>query len=357
LPASENLKLDFYESGRGDTIVITFPGGGLGIVDAHPSPTECRPEILRLAAGKVVHFVCLTHPHADHGRDLIPVLEGHDRVEEFWHTNADIVPFIYRLREVPNWPSEVREFARQMSGGFANFLIDLYGAVVERSIPIHVVCAGQEARFYDGVEVHAIGPEESIQQQFLKYWIDKAGDPAAERPDPNLLSAILVLRWGKSVVVLGADALRSNWRAAVRRYQHLKLPKALVLKVPHHGALNSLDVRRHSPDKGYLDICFHSETGRCCSILFAGDVSHPNERVYERLRGRTEVYCLSNGLNGRVKAVDLGIELEGARPVGDVAPCQPAISVALDATGNLQILNGVSCSKCPSRPDASDDFS
>jgi hypothetical protein len=302
----------------------------------------------------MVHFVCLTHPHADHGRDLIPVLESHNRVEEFWHTNADIVPFIYRLREVPNWPSEVREFARQMSGGFANFLIDLYGAVVERNIPIHVVCAGQEARIYDGVEVHAIGPEEAIQQEFLRYWIDKAGDPAAARPDPNLLSAILVLRWGESVVLLGADALRANWRAAVRRYQRLKLRKALVLKVPHHGALNSLDVRTHSSEKGYLDICFHSEAARCSSILFAGDVSHPNERVYERLRARTEVYCLANGRNSPVAAVDLGIELEGARPVGDVMPCQPVVSVVLDVAGNLRIVTGVDCSNCPRRSDASD---
>src|SRR5207253_776290 len=146
---------------------------------------------------------------------------------------------------------------------------------------------GQEPRVYDGVEVFAIGPEQAIQQRFVNYWLAKAGDPTAQRPDPNLLSAILILRWGISVVVLGADALRQNWRTAVRRYQHLKIPKALVLKVPHHGALNSLDVRRHSPEKGYLDICLHSEEQRCCSILFAGDVDHPNERVYERLLGRT----------------------------------------------------------------------
>ena len=353
MPASGSLKLDFYESGRGDTIVVTFPSGGIGIVDAHPSPTGCRPEILQIVRGKIIHFVCLTHPHADHGRDLIPVLESHDRVEEFWHTNSDILPFIYRLREVPSWSSEVREFALQMSGGFANFLIDLYGAIVERSILIHVIRAGQEPRIYDGVEVFAISPEEAIQQQFLKYWLEKAEDPTVERPDPNLLSAILILRWGASVVVLGADAVRPNWRTAVRRYQHLKIPKALVLKVPPHGALNSLDVRRHSSEKGYLDICFHSEAQRCCSILFAGDVSHPNERVYERLLGRTEVHCLSNGLIGRVKAIDLGIELEGARPVGDVIPCQPVVSVALDVSGNLRIVTGTNCSNCPRHPAAS----
>jgi hypothetical protein len=29
------LKIDFYESGIGDTTVITFPDGGVGVVDAN----------------------------------------------------------------------------------------------------------------------------------------------------------------------------------------------------------------------------------------------------------------------------------------------------------------------------------
>ena len=109
----------------------------------------------------------------------------------------------------------------------------------------------------------------------------------------------------------GADALRVNWLTAVQRYQRLGLPKALVLKVPQHGALNSLDVRSQSPEKDYLDICIHSDAQRCCSILFAGDVDHPDARVYERLQRRTDAHCLANGLKPTFTAPDLGIELEG----------------------------------------------
>jgi len=320
----------------------------LGVIDAHPSPTASRADILDLVSGKVVHFVCLSHPHADHGRDLVPVLERHGEINEFWHTNADILPFIYRLREVPNWSSEIREFARKMSGGFANFLIDLYGAVVERGIPIHVVCAGQAPRVYDGVEVHSIGPEEAVQQEFLQYWLDKAEDPSLERPDPNLLSAILALRWGDSVILLGADALRRNWRSAVPRYQKLKLPKAILFKVAHHGALNSLDVRRQSAEKNYLDICFYSKEERCRSVLFAGDIRHPSKKVYERLQDRTTVFCLNNGLNApTVGAIDFEIELDGARPVTKVPPCQPVVSFELDATGTVRSTTGFSCDGCP----------
>ena len=39
------LKVDFYESGQGETIILEFPDGGLGLVDAHPSRSRARPEI------------------------------------------------------------------------------------------------------------------------------------------------------------------------------------------------------------------------------------------------------------------------------------------------------------------------
>lgn len=345
MAASGKLRIDFYESGIGDTIIVTFPGGGVGVIDAHPSPSSSRPHILQLVADKLVHFVCLTHPHADHGRDLVPLIERHPNISEFWHTNSQIQAFIYRLLEVPSWPSEVREFAVRMSGDYANFLIDLYGGVVERELPIHDVRASNEPRAYDGVEVHELAPEESISQTVLKYWLDKAGDPTAEPPDPNVLSAILALRYGNSVVLLGADALRINWRNAVPRYRKLQLPKAAILKVPHHGALNALDMKTHSPEPNYLDIC-RTGDAPCHSVLFAGDSRHPNDRLYERLRARTTVHCLINGRRGRGAAIDLHVEIDGAEPVYEVRPCQPNVSFELDDQGAVFVLAGHACDAC-----------
>jgi len=106
------LKIDFYESGDGETILLTFPSGGMGIVDAHPSPTATRPAILDLIRGRTVHFVCLTHPHQDHGVDLIPVLEQHPDVLAFWHTVSDVDVTVFLQQEAmnyPNYPSACRE--------------------------------------------------------------------------------------------------------------------------------------------------------------------------------------------------------------------------------------------------------
>jgi len=297
-----------------------------------------------LLVGKQIHFVCLTHPNADHGKDLVPLLERHPEITEFWHTASDISAFIYRLEEIPNFPSSVREFAREMATGWANFLIDLYGAVAEKDIPIHQVRAGEQPRVYDHVEVHALAPDENIQQEFLSYWLKKAGDPKIQRPDPNSLSAVLALRWGDCVILLGADALRANWRTAIKRYRNLNLPKASILKVPHHGASNSLESST-SKKPSYLDICRHDEN-RCHAVLFAGDAKHPDKKVYDRLRMRTNVHCLINGLRGGKTGRDLGIELDGARPASNPLPCQPVVSFEISADGKVSTVSGSTCDVC-----------
>src|SRR2546423_1120462 len=106
--SSQRLRVEFYESGIGETIVIRFPSGGVGLVDAHPSIHGLRPEIQDIITGRKLHFVCLTHPHADHGVDLIKVLQNHPDIGEFWHTIFEIPAFIFGVEQTINFPSAVR---------------------------------------------------------------------------------------------------------------------------------------------------------------------------------------------------------------------------------------------------------
>jgi hypothetical protein len=337
------LKVDFYESGIGDTIVITFPSGGLGLVDAHPSPHDNRPDILRIVAGKRLHFVCLTHPHADHGIDLVPVLNQHPAIESFWHTTSDVRAFIYRVQETQNFPSAVREFASRLNQDWANFLLDLFGAVAKRQIPRHLLRSNVEPSVIDGVEVHCLSPEEQVQNRFFAAYANKLGDPKAKVPDTNLLSAVLALRFGQSVVLLGADALKENWDSTVKRFHKRLLPKARVIKIPHHGARNSFNLQRHATT--YLDIC--SRNPKAKSVLFAGDAKHPDGDVYAKLRERTEVFCLSNGRKPNTANFNpLRLQMPGARAVYSAPICNVIISFELDADANVTVLSGVGCDGC-----------
>ena len=342
------LRVDFYESGNGETIIITFPNGGLGIVDAHPSSQTNRPNIAALVAGKKIHFVCLSHPHADHGIDLIPVLETHPNIEEFWHSTSDVVGFIFCITETNNYnyPSAVAQFAHEFRKGWAEFLVRLYGAVAERNIEDRQLHSNVKAILIDGVEIHVLSPEESIKNKFNKAFRDRAAHKIKNLPDPNLLSTVLALKYGQSVVLLGSDALKENWASTTVRYRQNSLPKALVLKVPHHGSSNAIILHPKASESNYLNLV--SRTPRAKAVLFAGDAKHPGAGVYQKLRANTDVMCLSNGLVGKTAVPNpLGIGIPGARAVTAARICNPLISFELDENGNVNTLAGVNCDACP----------
>ncbi|MBI2925926.1 MAG: hypothetical protein HYY24_09505 [Verrucomicrobia bacterium] len=337
------LRVDFYESGVGDTIIVTFPSGGVGIVDAHPSQHSQRPDIPQLVAGRTLHFVCLTHPHADHGVDLIPVLEQHPQVAEFWSTLFELPAFIFGVEQTVNFPSPVRQFAARMNQDCGEFLVDLFGAVICRKIPRRLLRSDLHTQVIDGVEIHCLAPDESVQNGFFDAYMRKLTSPHVEVPDPNSISAILALKFGQGVALLGGDALRRNWESAAKHFRKRTLPKARVLKVPHHGARNSFNLQRDAVT--YLDTCSHSPKAK--AVLFAGDARHPDRDVYARLRDRTEVFCLSNGRRPSTTDTNpLRLQIPGAR-VAQAAPvCNPVVSFELDEEGNVTVLAGLSCERC-----------
>jgi hypothetical protein len=341
------LTIDFFESGVGETIRITFPDGGIGIVDAHPSQTGKRPPIDQLVVGRKVHFVCLTHPHADHGIDLIPILRDHPDIDSFWHTLSAVDVFVFaEAGQVPNYRSPIREAVAEFQGRWGRFLTQIYGHAGKRELPHHNLRADLESTEIAGVRIHFLGPEESEQNRFTSAYREIARGQRKGFPDPNALSAILALEYGGTVVLLGADGLKKNWEAAIRKYRRLGLSEAAILKVPHHGAPNAFEFSkgRHS----YLDICKPDTI----AVLFAGDVNHPEQRVDERLRAKTNLACLANGLHSsRIPSNPLGISLPGAIAVAQpVTPCQDQISLEIESNGSVTHSVGHTCGSCRFSP-------
>ncbi len=339
--SSAKLKIDFYESADGETIILEFPDGGLGVVDAHPSAQNSRPPILHLVADRKIHFVCLTHPHADHGVDLIPILQRHKPIAEFWQTSPSVSSFVYHCAtERPNYPSPVRRFVNQLADGWAEFLLDLYSSLGD--IPVKQLHSRVQPETIAGVRIWFLGPEEQVANKFAETYKTRASGSFKALPTPNLLSAILGIEYGGTFVILGADALKRNWSDAIKAHARNRLPRALVLKVPHHGAANALELKKGS--KNYLDLC--TKDG-ALSVLFAGDSKHPHPRVFQELRMNTRLLCLSNGLKGAHGAANpLQLRIPGARAVQASYMCQPQITVEVSASGTMSVTRGASCSVC-----------
>ena len=336
------LKFDFFESAKGETIILEFPDGGVGIVDAHPSAEQTRPSILELVGKRTVHFVCLTHPHADHGIDLIPILQNHKAVGEFWHTNSDISTFVYHcLTERPNYPSPVRDFVNRLADGWADFLLDLYSSI--RELPERKLHSNVQPIEIAGVRIWILGPEEQQAKQFVETYLQRASGVGKVLPSPNLLSAILGIEYGGCLVLLGSDALKPGWNDAFKVHKAKDLPRAVMLKIPHHGAGNALALEKGR--KNYLDLCLKNP--RPIGILFAGDSKHPNTKVFQELRDKTHLLCLSNGRKGAYGPVNpLNINMPGARAARRAHICQPQITVELSSDGALAIARGMDCDAC-----------
>jgi hypothetical protein len=312
----------------------------VGVVDAHPSKQSLRPTILDLLSGKRLHFVCLTHPHADHGVDLIPVLTTHPNIEAFWHTIFDIPAFIYGVEQTANFPSPVRNFASKMNQDWGEFLVDILAAVVIKKIQRHHLRSDLLPQIIDGVEVHCLSPNESIQNEFSNAYLKKLKNAQIKVPDPNFLSAVLALRFEGNVILLGADALKKNWEGAIDQYHKRSLPKAAVIKVPHHGARNAMDLQ--SRTKTYLDICQHQPKAK--AVIFAGDAKHPDPSVFDKLKAKTTPICLSNGRKLSQRTVNpLKLLLPGATAVYPAPVCNPIVSFELSKTGEINVIAGVSC--------------
>ena len=326
------LKLDFYESGVGETTVITFPDGSAGVVDAHPSPSGSRPDIRDLLAGRHVLFLCLTHPHADHGRDLIPLMEATPPPDAFLHTVSQVDQFFYGLGETPNYPSRYREIVREMQTKWATFMIDLFFTAADRNVPVRQLRSELREWTIGDVEVRVLSPTEQTQNAFTEALQERIRDPKVPSPDVNTLSAILALRYGASVVLLGGDALRRNWTKAAKEYRRAGLPKAVVLKVPHHGAKNAFLVNPSRHQANYLDLC--SRTPKVRAVLFPGDSKHPHPTVGSHLNRKAELHVVSPGATGPHNP--LHINIPGAVASAPAAG-KPVVSMAVDDAGNVTV--------------------
>ena len=342
------LKIDFYESGKGETIVIGFPDGGIGIVDAHPSPKGLRPKIEDIVQGRSIHFLCLTHPHSDHGLDLPGAMTASVQTKRFWHTVTDIQVLLYAVTEEQQFfPNRNTPLLTNLRTKWANFLIDLYSMVDARTaIDPAFTCklnAERKSEEIAGVKIHFFGPLESSQNKFTLAYKALIKSTHRVKPDENSLSAILGIEYGGRMIILGADALAENWKEVVERCRKEGLPKATILKVPHHGASNALG---HPAAKNYTDLCLPG--GGTIGVLFGGDSNHPNEKVFDKLKSKMTLQCLANGRKppGQANSNPLNLKIPGAYALASAPACNPHLSFQIDATGQIQQVAGNTCAFC-----------
>ena len=207
---AQTLELTVIDVGQGDAILIEFPPGSTGnrktmLIDGGPSLTTSNA-VMQLLGSKSIttlDFVVLTHPHVDHYKGLIPVLESNTiTVKEFW------------------WSEEARGGTRDPS--------------LSPNSPWHRVANGMN----NAGEIVLVTQGMKRSSQKAKIEIFNAGGEypdTSNGEDINNDSIVMMLSYRGVKVLLTGDIEFAEGEDLADDYSSRKL-NCDVIKIPHHGS-------------------------------------------------------------------------------------------------------------------------
>ena len=186
------LTVRLFDVGQGDAVLITSPSGRQIIVDGGPDNTLLHKLGPSMPVwDREIELLVVTHPHADHFVGLIELLRRY-RVAQVMLPSQDA--------DTPEYQAFVRELRRQ-------------------AVPVLAARRPFRQQLEPGMELRLLYAPETPQQ------------------NPNDASLVLQLAFGDFGVLLTGD-LEAEAQA--------QLPQpflpSVVLKVPHHGSRDALNV-------------------------------------------------------------------------------------------------------------------
>lgn len=342
-----SLTLDFYESSKGETTVITFPDNGIGIIDAYPSKEKSRDDILKIIHGKSIHFICLTHPHEDHASDLVSVLKA-AKPSEFWHTMVHDHDYYSNERTYIKFQHPDGEKYIEREKKAIQPLIELNTLVKKQKIEKINISSSTKSRKIAGVKIIFLAPSSKTVSDYTNKFDDQI-EKQQGMINQNMLSSVIAFEYQGIIFLHGGDAEKSEWIKVYNTYKEdEKLSDAKILKVPHHGAWNAIFNRKDSEKcskKNYIKLIEQN-----AYLIIFGNSNHPDIKVFKRLYNKSSnFYCLQNQFkkdSGNPLNLSLGINspMKNISQSGNII-CNHHVSLTIGDDGNIVINKGYSCNK------------
>lgn len=333
------FKVDFYESGKGETTILTFPDESIGVLDAYPSDKQSRPDITSLVSNKKIRFICMSHPHDDHVNDLSAIFDS-NHPEQFWHTIQATDRFFYGLPEYDTFNSPLKDFVERKKREATESLINLFSRAKDKQVSQMIVSSNTKEMCIAGVNIYFLAPDiKTISQWGYKFqgWVS---DERKTMPDFNILSTIIAFQYGENVFVHGGDALTTAWKRAYDVFSSYELKLASLMKIPHHGAKNALFIGNKRPRTSYMRFFIPS-----AHLICFGNATHPDREVWQCLyRKSRNTYFLLNRYRPNTSRNPLNIP--GGRSIdGDDLICNSHVHAEWAYTGPISI-SGANCQTC-----------
>lgn len=280
------LEIHFLNAGtgEGESIVLRLPDGKYGVVDcfARSSNDPTTNPTLQFLLEKDVpelEFLCLTHPHDDHFRGMSHILSAFP-VRWFWHPGAMSGEKLAWLLEYFSVDSELSDDGREKEN--ASELRAIFDAVEEgrRRSKLDPI------RVQTNQELYPIPPDTSAPcrivglapsgSQVARYenalrgcFTDRGAlKETLPHSRHNMISAALLITFGRTRVVLCGDVERPGWDDTIAQCGEGMLDVDAV-KVAHHGSVN-----------GYTDGLWEafSASSRPFAVIFPFERHHLPKR-------------------------------------------------------------------------------
>ncbi len=189
------LRVDFFDVGQGDGILIQLPNQDQIVIDGGPDNTMVKKIGQAVPFyDRTIELMILTHPHADHITGLIETLRRY-QVKKIMMTGV-----VHTTTEYQTWLDEIKK----------------------QEIPIEIIDGNRDLELSDNVVLKILFPDHPlIDEQFENL---------------NNSSIVGKLVYAKTSLLLTGDY--ENEEELVARGVDVR---ADVLKVGHHGSANAND--------------------------------------------------------------------------------------------------------------------
>lgn len=241
--AKGRLRIAVIGGEVGESVVITTPGGEVGVVDCFQGLDDIGNPTLRDAAVAKcdrLRFLAATHPHADHIMGLRAVLDAKSP-REVWipqPLGPRYLTLITRLAldETRGMPRDVAERQRSVIEEWTAFVERVLQDRSNGKLAIQALVAGLP--LYEEEEhefsIHCLSPSFGATIDYSKILHPERKEPSPYSPH-NRISSVLLVRYGSWLGVLGADAEIRTWQDIVETKSDA-VAGANWIKVAHHGS-------------------------------------------------------------------------------------------------------------------------
>jgi beta-lactamase superfamily II metal-dependent hydrolase len=255
--------------GIGESIILELPNGKWGVVDCYArfiqnETTNQTLNFLKQRNVQALEFLCLSHPHEDHFRGITHLLKAYDgKLKEFylfpawnWKIVKNILAHLRTIAEKSKEPVNLDSAIQREGVDELDSMFQIIGRL-QRYGNLRIRLTEDFKPLYNDVvefeeenaqlKIFSLAPAGNLvyayQQAIEKSLTDEQEFVQTYYPKHNLISSVLLLKYGETTVVLGGDAEKQSWNYILNDELRIKegvLLRSHLVKVSHHGSSNGL---------------------------------------------------------------------------------------------------------------------